>query len=430
MHHSLIHAMHTRHPSSSAVVRLASRWIASHMLSDMIPHEAIELIVAKIYTEVNDNTHLKLYPIDAPPSTVMSGFLMFLRLLFSHDWAKAPLVVDPQMHISSRDRSLIYSQFDAIRGPEHNKGPPMYIISPADYDGVEEMIGSKVGGFDEDASQAQSDINSPKTWAPSITATHPERVVLSRASALAKCSHDHLISCMMRGDSNKKWAAAFEESSASLTSYSALLRVDVNFIIDSGCSSTEADCAIRSVLKTSEQNLLVQSPYERSMQKRCDGPKELRKKHYKNLVLQKDTLVRLELQLTHSSHSELNRHLFTINCQLEWNPVKQLVAALRNKYHRYAVFFYNEYCPDIIAMLWRPTAFVPESFSAMVSEFKHPVISSWKEDTLVTANAEDLIYELCYMSKDIVTNIKILDDKKQKDADEPAVKRQKSNTNK
>lgn len=87
------------------------------------------------------------------------------------------------------------------------------------------------------------------------------------------------------------------------------------------------------------------------------------------------------------------------------------------------MFFYNEYCPDIIAVLWRPASFVPQPFSAVVSEFQQPVVtSSWKEDTLVVTNTDDLLYEIGFSLKDIITNIKILDDKKPNNI---AVKRHK-----
>jgi hypothetical protein len=55
------------------------------MLSDMIPHEAIELMVARIYTETSVKSNGL---IDAPPSTAVAGFLRFLRLLSTHDWAR------------------------------------------------------------------------------------------------------------------------------------------------------------------------------------------------------------------------------------------------------------------------------------------------------------------------------------------------------
>ena len=88
MHHSLIHAVHTQHPSSSSVVRLAHRWVASHMLSDMIPQEALELLVAKIYTDSLERTHSKLPLVETPPATVTAGFLKLLQLLANHDWAR------------------------------------------------------------------------------------------------------------------------------------------------------------------------------------------------------------------------------------------------------------------------------------------------------------------------------------------------------
>ena len=265
------------------------------MLSDMIPHDAIELIVAKIYTEaVNEgksNNSGVLNSVITPPSTVVAGFQRFLLLLSTHDWAREPLIVDPQNHISSNDCRLIHSQFNTIRGPGLRNGPAMYIISPADYDGVEEMAGSKVVGEIGGTPHATNDADE-KIWSPTVTAQFPERVVLSRAVALAKCSHDHLTSCIISGNMRSGWVAAFQESSASLKSYSALLRVDSSYIADPGCSSTNADCAIITAQTDTEGNGQQPcSPFERSLQKRYAGPKELRKKHYKNLVLEKDTLV-------------------------------------------------------------------------------------------------------------------------------------------
>ncbi len=77
-HHSMIHSVHTLHPSSSGVVRMAKRWVASHMLSGLITSEAIELMVAKVYSDHDS-------PLE-PPSTVTSGFLRFLQLLAFHNW--------------------------------------------------------------------------------------------------------------------------------------------------------------------------------------------------------------------------------------------------------------------------------------------------------------------------------------------------------
>ena len=80
MHHATIHGVHTLHPSAGGVVRLARRWLCSHMLSGLISLEAVELMVAKIY----ENSE---YPLDEP-GTVEAGFLRFLNLLACHDWAR------------------------------------------------------------------------------------------------------------------------------------------------------------------------------------------------------------------------------------------------------------------------------------------------------------------------------------------------------
>lgn len=81
MHHSTIHAINTMHPSASAVVRLVKRWMAAHMLSGMIPIEAVELIVAKSYSDHSDACL-------GSPTTAVAGFMRFMHLLSTHDWAR------------------------------------------------------------------------------------------------------------------------------------------------------------------------------------------------------------------------------------------------------------------------------------------------------------------------------------------------------
>jgi U3 small nucleolar RNA-associated protein 22 len=87
-HHSMIHAVHTRQPTSAAVVRMAKRWIANHLLSGHISSEAIDLIVAKVYSDDENPSGI--------PSTITSGFIRFLHILGSHDWlgyVKGPVTV-------------------------------------------------------------------------------------------------------------------------------------------------------------------------------------------------------------------------------------------------------------------------------------------------------------------------------------------------
>jgi hypothetical protein len=74
-----------------------------------------------------------------------------------------------------------------------------------------------------------------------------------------------------------------------------------------------------------------------------------------------------------------------------------------------AVFFYNHLQPDVIAMLWRPTTFSTHGFSAMNSELKRPVVDPWESDSLVVTNASDILREIQQLSRDIVVDVKLLD---------------------
>ncbi len=55
------------------------------MMSDMIPHAAIELVVAKIYTESAGKSTAF---VNAPPATAAAGFIRFLHLISTHDWVR------------------------------------------------------------------------------------------------------------------------------------------------------------------------------------------------------------------------------------------------------------------------------------------------------------------------------------------------------
>jgi U3 small nucleolar RNA-associated protein 22 len=349
-HHFTIHGVTSKHPCAGYVIRMMSRWLASHMLSGLIPHEAVELLVASVFTDPS--------PLSTP-ATASSGFLRTLDLLANHNWSKSPLIIDPEGHITVDDRMDIVTQFESLRGVNFQNGPPMYVISPNDRpedDGV---------------------------WKPSYTQHLPERVILSRVSALAKRSYYFLLSGMSKNTSidDVTWMSIFQESGNSLKSYSALFRVDSNFIMDSTSKSTQSDL---STSRDEDGNELT--PYRRSMQMINMGPKALRKKNYKNLIAKESILY-------------------------AWHPIDDVVSSLRSKYGKYAVFFYNQFCPEIIAMLWRPTAFNRQPFSAMHAEFMTPMEFNWATDSLVTTNANDVLRAVKCILHNVIVDIKILDDR-------------------
>lgn len=189
--------------------------------------------------------------------------------------------MDPHGHISEDEHSDIVAQFESIRGPDFTKGPPMYIVSPND----------RIGEAEKE--EAAKKTKTPCLWTPTFTLHNPELVVLSRAATLAKRSHDFLMNALSSNDTAVDWCAVFQETPSSFTSYSALLRVDSDFVVDKECSSTASELRI----KRNESNGMLESSYTRSMRQRSLGPKALRRKVYRNLDNEDDDgiLVRLAL---------------------------------------------------------------------------------------------------------------------------------------
>lgn len=361
-HHTIVHAVYTSHPSSSATLRLARRWIACHLLSDHIPFEALELLVAHVYTNRSS-------PLD-PPGTVTVGFQRFLNLLASHNWKREPLIVDPQGHFNDNDHSVIWKQFESIRGTTYDHGPAMYIISPCNR-----------GGKETDNDDEGNDESSDNTlWTPVYTAHHPEIVVLNRTVALAERTYSFLFTALLEFQPNS-WSTAFQESTSAFRSYCALLRVDPAFLVDKNSSSDASNLGV----SFDDDNW--ESSYTRSMIRRMEGPRELRRRLYRNIVISKDD-----------------------NVLLEWRPAQEAVQALRAKLGPLALFFYNDLCPDVLAVVWRRPLFQPRSFSAINSEYVQPVtVDDWKSDTMVTLNVGDILRETALYTTDIVVAIKVFD---------------------
>ncbi|XP_010254816.1 PREDICTED: nucleolar protein 6 isoform X2 [Nelumbo nucifera] len=101
-HSSMINGLQGCYPTYGPVVRLAKRWVTSHLFSAYLAAEAIELLVAYLF--------LKPLPFQAPCSRI-TGFLRFLRLLSDYDWTFSPLVIDINNDLSLKDDKEISENF-------------------------------------------------------------------------------------------------------------------------------------------------------------------------------------------------------------------------------------------------------------------------------------------------------------------------------
>ncbi|PIK61546.1 hypothetical protein BSL78_01559 [Apostichopus japonicus] len=114
-----IYGVYQEHKSFGLTARLAKRWVASQLLSDHFPDEAVELLVASLY----------LHPAPfTPPRTLISGFQRFLHLLSSFDWANQPLIVNLNSELQGSDLEEIRQHFSNNR----SLLPNMCIVTPTE----------------------------------------------------------------------------------------------------------------------------------------------------------------------------------------------------------------------------------------------------------------------------------------------------------
>ncbi|XP_038701272.1 nucleolar protein 6 isoform X2 [Tripterygium wilfordii] len=126
-HSNMINGLQGQYPIYGHVVRLAKRWVASHLFSACLVEEAVELLVAYLF--------LKPLPFNAPFSRI-TGFLRFLRLLADYDWTFSAMVVDINNDLTLYDKKEINDNFALSRkvyeeNPQ-NVNPAMFLATAYD----------------------------------------------------------------------------------------------------------------------------------------------------------------------------------------------------------------------------------------------------------------------------------------------------------
>ncbi|KAI3844542.1 hypothetical protein MKX03_003301 [Papaver bracteatum] len=126
-HSSMINGLLGRYPVYGPVVLLAKRWISAHLFSSFVEEEAVELLVAYLFLR-----HLPFYA----PSSRITGFLRFLRLLSNYDWTFSPLIVNINGDMTSKDEKEIHENFmtsrKAYEESPQNLDRPMFLATSYD----------------------------------------------------------------------------------------------------------------------------------------------------------------------------------------------------------------------------------------------------------------------------------------------------------
>ncbi|CEG45684.1 Nucleolar RNA-associated protein (NRAP) [Plasmopara halstedii] len=173
-HASLVHALHTKHNSFGPTVRLAQQWLADKILSNVLPIEALELLVADVYLAAASTSI---------PHSILSSFLRFLKRVASFDWQNLPFIVDFNNSLDDEKRREIYKCFEASK-TSPNSHPGMFIA--VDYEAMDCL----------------------SSW----TRFKLDKVVVQRLCLLAQNSFDVLVSWLSSGASSSGWKKAFATS--------------------------------------------------------------------------------------------------------------------------------------------------------------------------------------------------------------------------
>ena len=105
-HTQALCSMCTRFPLLSPTIRLMKHWCNSHLLSDHVAEEFIELLTV--------HTFVHPYPWQAPGS-LQTGFSRTLTSIAKWDWRVEPLIVDFNGGMTAEDMAAIAVRFEAWR---------------------------------------------------------------------------------------------------------------------------------------------------------------------------------------------------------------------------------------------------------------------------------------------------------------------------
>ncbi|CAH0474133.1 unnamed protein product [Peronospora belbahrii] len=173
-HASTVHALHTKNTSYGPTVRLVQRWLADKSLSNMLPIEAVELIVADIFL-TSTSTSI--------PHSVFSSFIRFLERVASFDWQNMPFIVDLNSSLDDDKRREITKRFEASTSSP--------LVHPAMFIAVD-----------------YEDMDCLSSW----TRFAPDKVVVQRLVCLAQVSYSILVCWLVSGASSSGWKTAFSSS--------------------------------------------------------------------------------------------------------------------------------------------------------------------------------------------------------------------------
>ncbi|XP_070396608.1 nucleolar protein 6 isoform X1 [Dermacentor albipictus] len=291
---STLHGLQQQHSTFSAACRLAKRWVASHLLSNHVSDECVELLAAAAYVS------------PAPyvvPNSARLGFQRFLALLANHDWVRQPLILNLADKFTKDQVAELHSTFVNQRSTL----PPMFIATPLDG-------------------------RHPSLW----TRHSPTGQIMRRLTALARESLRVLegqVLCPIEADVKQIFRPPLDP-------YDVIIHLDEKRV---PTSHLAVDCTFKSALRPFKGDVLP---------------------------------------------------------VVAFDVVSRYVRALEDAYGQLALFFYDRYGGNLVAVLWKPNAFVPQPLK--VSHIGGYML---KGNNMMVPNVEAILEDFSILGKGLVESV-------------------------
>jgi len=318
LHHRILHGLQMKHPMFGPTVRLAQRWMHCHLFSRKYQEEMIELIVAYIFSSPG--------PYETPVSAT-AGFIRFLKLVATFDWASNALVVDPNSDLKTAEINDIQKNVEAM--VEAGTKPTVFIATGQDKDksvwtvGITKQLWGRVVAY---AKKGVLMLNQPPPGQPSVfSASQTTRVLFQNDLT------DFDVAIHLNRSNIPNWSQALHGSSKAPP---------------------------RGKLSLSQ---------------------------YKNLQIDMDGLL------------------------VGFDPVGNYVKALEENFGDLAMFFYDQLGGDVVAIVWKPTAFLPGDFRVTEAHNRLPLEMQGKKHVQTIPNILSILKDIEALGEGLVERVEQVD---------------------
>ncbi|KAM9992348.1 hypothetical protein ACTFIY_009788 [Dictyostelium cf. discoideum] len=362
-HHTFIQSLHTTHSSYGPTARIALRWIHSHLFSDFIDHQTVELLVASLY-KVTENQNQKddssSLDTSSIPKTPIMGFLRFLFLLYTFDFDEKPLLVD---YLNSMDKNIQLSIKSTFDIQKKSQNPPLLFIA--------------------------TEKDPPSMWFRKTTITNRQQ--WEKIKLFAQKSIELIESNYSSISFN--WLSIFQPS---FIEFDAIFNLDEflipnhsreisNLINNKNFNNNNTQTTTTTNIpppppSTTTTIIQAKKPVFRNISKKIQQP-----------------------QIFNQTQNQNFNELYN-NLQPGFNPVLILVQELKDRFSDYFTIQYDLVGGNKFALKWKSEAFLPTPFKPSKSKYS---IQIAKDSNLIIPNIFEIINEIQMLGGKLIKTFKL-----------------------